>query len=1092
MLTKLGKYQIKSEIGSGAMGVVYRAEDSRLGRPVALKTMSARMAGDAELLRRFYREAQSAGKLRHPNIVTIYDIDEADGIPFIAMEFLEGDSLEKIINTRKELPLVKKLDITLQTCRGLHYAHQHGVIHRDVKPANVMVLEDGLVKLVDFGIARVGSTSMTRTGMVLGTPTYMAPEQIRGAPVDARSDVFSIGVICYELLTYISPFSAEDVPTILYKIMNETPASLIGILPNCPPELDRVVMRAIAKDREERYQSAEDFAFDLQQLSDSVGRHMLDVYVLEGQRSFEAGNLTLAKESFQKALEIDSGHHLAKNLLEQVQHHLYIRQRGQKMEECLDRAQEAIKVHHYDEAIVASDEVLLLEPQHPTALQLKQFAAERRSSVQKVVRHMERAEKYLAEADFRSAKAELDALLKMDPKNSAALRRLDEVVKELKEQERLRHVRQQTENARGCLGEKNFAKAIELLEQAGSIDPMNLEVEALLRLARSGQEEAARRQVLLDRQAEIEEALNREHFEEALKLAEQALEQFPDNPHVAKLHTRAVRLAVSYRKRKHVDAQLEAARDFLQQNRYPEAIELLQQTLETLPDDPRLTTFLRTVQETQARAAVEAMRRQVIREANDLIRRQDFTAAIAALDRAFTTAGHSPELDDLLQFAREQQAEQHQQERRRQILARAQSLILQENLEEATRVLERGQSELKSDEIESLMSSVRQKQQEFEHRRVELLEQADQLLQAHEPTRAIALLDAAPQEYFKNEEFKRVYAQSREAVDRLAALRATVEQIEKHLAGEKFHLAEPLLREALKRFPNEPDILAAQKRLQEEQTRYNQAQWTKALDQARVAIARMDYERAVKLLGSVDWEASGLPALAAEATTLHEEALRGTREREAQRREQEGVARRREEELAQRQPIPAKDLTPWGPTVAGAPQEPDSLPGRSLGESEAPRGQPQFVRPAGKSTAEPPAQAFLEHPPIEAEQPVAARSQPFRIGLVLAGALVVVTLLIGAWRFLGHGGERGIVELNATPWADVVSVETISGEHLTVTGQTPLQLSLPANEYVIQLKRGDVIQRTSVAVKPGEMATINFTFPEVKVDEVVDELVSKY
>ena len=225
MVKTLGKYTVKSVLGKGAMGVVYLGEDPRLGRLVALKTMSSSVLDDAELLQRFYREAQSAGKLHHPNIVTIYDIDEADGIPFIAMEFLEGQSLEKIIAARKELPLLKKLDIIIQVCKGLHYAHQNGIVHRDVKGGNVVVKKDGAVKIVDFGIARLmASAAMTRAGMVMGTPMYMAPEHVMGLPVDHRADLFSIGVILYEFLTYENPFAAPDTAAILYKIVQTTSA----------------------------------------------------------------------------------------------------------------------------------------------------------------------------------------------------------------------------------------------------------------------------------------------------------------------------------------------------------------------------------------------------------------------------------------------------------------------------------------------------------------------------------------------------------------------------------------------------------------------------------------------------------------------------------------------------------------------------------------------------------------------------------------------------------------------------------------------------------------------------------------------------
>jgi eukaryotic-like serine/threonine-protein kinase len=200
MLSKIGKYEITGELGSGAMGVVYRAEDPRLGRPVALKTTNAEVASNPNLLKRFYREAQAAAKLTHPNIVTIYEIDEANGVPFIAMEFLEGDNLQKVIADRLALPILRKLQIIIDTCKGLDYAHQHGVVHRDIKPGNIVVLKNGQVKIVDFGIARVGVSSMTRTGVVLGTVMYMSPEQVQGQTVDPRSDVFSLGVVLYELL----------------------------------------------------------------------------------------------------------------------------------------------------------------------------------------------------------------------------------------------------------------------------------------------------------------------------------------------------------------------------------------------------------------------------------------------------------------------------------------------------------------------------------------------------------------------------------------------------------------------------------------------------------------------------------------------------------------------------------------------------------------------------------------------------------------------------------------------------------------------------------------------------------------------------
>ena len=351
MPTKLGRYEIQGELGSGAMGIVYRAEDPRLGRPVALKTTNAEVAGNPDLLKRFYREAQAAAKLTHPNIVTIYEIDEANGVPFIAMEFLEGASIQKVIADRSDIPILKKVQIVIDTCKGLDYAHQHGIVHRDVKPGNIVVLNNGQVKIVDFGIARVGVSSMTRTGVVLGTVMYMSPEQVQGQTVDARSDVFSLGVVLYELLTYQTPFPGDDVPSILYKILNEPPEAITKCIPQCPAPLEQIVQRALAKDREERYQSAEDMAFDLQRIADNLKRDTVDVFLQQGQRCLQQDDLTIAKESLQKVLEIDSSHELAKSLLAQVRERIQSRQRMQKVEHDLGQAKEALQAEQYEDAV---------------------------------------------------------------------------------------------------------------------------------------------------------------------------------------------------------------------------------------------------------------------------------------------------------------------------------------------------------------------------------------------------------------------------------------------------------------------------------------------------------------------------------------------------------------------------------------------------------------------------------------------------------------------------------------------------------------------------------------------------------------------
>ena len=261
----VGRYEIVGELGRGAMGVVYKALDPTIGRTVALKTMRLDVHGlDAEeMVRRFQNEARAAGVLNHPNIVTIYDAGEEDGIFYIAMEFIEGTTLHELLAEKHVLPTDEVVQISRQICRGLDYAHSNGIVHRDVKPANIMLTPNGTVKIMDFGIAKSGG-QVTNTGQVLGTPNYMAPEQVKGRPLDGRSDLFSLGVILYEMLTGEKPFVGQNVTTIIYKIVNETPITPRDLDVTVHPGLNAIVTKALAKAPDDRYQSGAELIRDLE------------------------------------------------------------------------------------------------------------------------------------------------------------------------------------------------------------------------------------------------------------------------------------------------------------------------------------------------------------------------------------------------------------------------------------------------------------------------------------------------------------------------------------------------------------------------------------------------------------------------------------------------------------------------------------------------------------------------------------------------------------------------------------------------------------------------------------------------------------
>ena len=255
-MQRLGKYELAGELGTGSMGVIYRARDTILERDVALKTISDGGAADPELKERFYREAKAGARLNHPNVVTVYELGEQDGLLFIALELLSGCDLRQFINQRQALPLEEKIEAMAGVCDALQHAHESGIVHRDIKPSNIFLTSDHVAKILDFGVARLSSSQLTILGRVLGTPFYMAPEQILGKTCEARSDLFSAAIVAFEFLTYAHPFAGESIPK---RIINSAPDSLLARNPSLPSALEPVLARALAKLPEDRYASAGEF-----------------------------------------------------------------------------------------------------------------------------------------------------------------------------------------------------------------------------------------------------------------------------------------------------------------------------------------------------------------------------------------------------------------------------------------------------------------------------------------------------------------------------------------------------------------------------------------------------------------------------------------------------------------------------------------------------------------------------------------------------------------------------------------------------------------------------------------------------------------
>src|SRR5687768_11218913 len=258
---RIGRYEVMDRLGEGGMGLLYLAKDPVLDRTVAIKVLSV---FNPEIKQRFAGEARSAARLAHPNIITIYDVGEDQGQPFIAMEYIDGETLGEVIRRRAPLRLIRRLELMLQLCAGLGHAHKMGIVHRDIKPANLMLTSDGTLKILDFGLARIvadaASSGLTRAGAMLGTPHYMSPEQAMGQPADHRSDIFSVGLVMYELLTWQKAFSGESPHVVMHRIAHDSARPIRQLFPMIDPQLETIVNTALERDPEKRYQSLGAFA----------------------------------------------------------------------------------------------------------------------------------------------------------------------------------------------------------------------------------------------------------------------------------------------------------------------------------------------------------------------------------------------------------------------------------------------------------------------------------------------------------------------------------------------------------------------------------------------------------------------------------------------------------------------------------------------------------------------------------------------------------------------------------------------------------------------------------------------------------------
>lgn len=445
-MEKIGKYKTIEVLGKGGMGIVYKALDPDIHREVAIKTIRFDLVAEGsekeDLMGRFMREARAAGKLSHPNIITIYDVGREKDLTYIVMQYVEGPSLQKIIASKKKLSYEEIIKLMDQLCDALDYAHQRGIIHRDIKPANILTDKAGKPFVADFGLARVETSTITQTGTTVGTPSYMSPEQVMGKGVDNRSDIFSLGVVLYELLTGERPFSGDNVTSIIYKIINEEPPSAAEIKKNLPPGFETVIHRSLAKDVKNRYKSCRHFLEDLHnldQLSDPTLTLALDETEFAGLKKGRKRKLGLILViSFSAIILAGAGgaYFLSQRtkkslpLTAEVQHvmtelpppSLQLKDAiPNPLDEKLNKVKERFENEDYDETVRLAEEILT-ENKDNVAVQDYLNQAKSKLNENLTTQVLEAGIDSYKKGDYKQCLLEMEKVLKIDKENKEANR----------------------------------------------------------------------------------------------------------------------------------------------------------------------------------------------------------------------------------------------------------------------------------------------------------------------------------------------------------------------------------------------------------------------------------------------------------------------------------------------------------------------------------------------------------------------------------------------------------------------------------------------------------------------------------------------
>ncbi|HEY2860123.1 MAG TPA: protein kinase [Terracidiphilus sp.] len=742
-ITRIGKYQILEELGHGGMGVVYRGVDSAIGREVAIKTLTQGFADDPSMLARFYDEVRITGNLNHPNIVTVYEVGDERGYPYIAMECVKGRALDKIIASRETMSLSDRLRIIEETCSALGYAHRNNVIHRDVKPGNIFVLLDGKAKLLDFGIARLEKrgedAGNTRVGHLIGTVPYMAPERLRGEPLDGRSDIFAVGVVLFQLVSGQLPFTGVDA-VLMQKILQEHHPSLSELGVSCPKALEGIIDRALAKDPDDRYSTADEMAIELSTIIAELRQGEVEEMISEARDLMQADQLAQARTVLNQIIRIDNKHPGAKLLLAEIQTQFTQRRREMNAQQIRQQAEDAFASKRFDQCLAILDGGKELFASFPDLEALRVRAQKEKEKQSRINELVSQAESARRRGDYKLAVAQAEKARKIDKTNPRIAALCVQLSTEAGHAQRQAEARVLLAAARGELNARRFPEAIDILRQAEELDPTNPELPILLNDAVTAQEQSRRREVINRLEDEVSQASTIEQLEQVATSIQGAMAEMPTESALFRLNAQVERLVREQRNRRLVEDTVSACRSLAPR----EALDRVREAQSTVPGDERLMNLEAMLQERLRLQTVDERRADYLARAREALARKQFSEAIRLMEMCDAEGIASPEILSLLDFARNEEQEHHRTERLRNDVANAQSLLADSSFDEAIAFLEESLRQNEDQALRVLLDQAKTGRDAAQRRIDVALASVTRFIQSSNPDNAIQFVEMQP------------------------------------------------------------------------------------------------------------------------------------------------------------------------------------------------------------------------------------------------------------------------------------------------------------------------------------------------------------